>query len=386
MRVFITFVDVFTSAPLIIFFLKKSRILRKHPESYHLGLFWAKNLENFLVAGFSFWVSIFSSHEARRKKTTKKKKKKKKKKEEEEKNMSTASSVLETHVSLDGLEMRDDSAAVISINASEGILQEAILEEENEEDQEELSRVARQRNIEKLLDASSENKLNKIEEILAAEENIINVAASTAEKVCALHACTSSKAVNFLIKRGADVRVRSRSNDQPLHVQCYAKNLKAIQYLLQAGADVNSVGSFGNRPLHFAVSAAKIAPPQTSTSRTINNGNSFQTNERNIDKEQEEEEEEEVDVDTDDEDVENIDDARVRIVMELLSRGADVHSKNDNAQTPLLLLANTQENASVADLLLKVQNREQSAREEIIEELARLKLHEAITLRGERML
>jgi ankyrin repeat protein len=189
-----------------------------------------------------------------------------------------------------------------------------------------------------------------------------------------------------LIKRGADVRVRSSSNDQPLHVQCYAKNLKAIQYLLEAGADVNSVGSFGNRPLHFAVSAAKIAPPQTSTSRTINKGNSFRTDERNIDKEQEEEEEEEVDVDTDDEDVENIDDARVRIVMELLSRGADVHSKNDNAQTPLLLLANTQENASVADLLLKVHNRGQSAREEIIEELARLKLHEAITLRGERLL
>ena len=310
--------------------------------------------------------------------------------------MSTASSVLDsTYVSLDALELRDDSAAVISINASEGILQEAILEEEeeeeNEEDQEELSRVARQRNIEKLLDASSENKLNEIDEILTAEENIINVAASTAEKVCALHACTSSKAVNFLIKRGADVRVRSSSNDQPLHVQCYAKNLKAIQYLLEAGADVNSVGSFGNRPLHFAVSAAKIDPSQTSTSRTINKGNSFQIDERNIDKEQEEkeeeeEEEEEVEVDTDDEDVENSDDARVRIVMELLSRGADVHAKNDNAQTPLLLLANTQENASVADLLLKVHNRGQSAREEIMEELARLKLHEAITLRGERLL
>jgi len=52
--------------------------------------------------------------------------------------MSTASSVLDsTYVSLDALELRDDYAAVISINASEGILQEALLEEEEEVEEEE---------------------------------------------------------------------------------------------------------------------------------------------------------------------------------------------------------------------------------------------------------
>ena len=296
-----------------------------------------------------------------------------------------------TTTTIDAPAVRGDATAVISINASESILQEAILEEEEEneedqEDQEELWRVARQRNAEKLLKASFENKLNEIDEILTSEESIINVAANTAEGVCALHACTSSKTVNFLLKRGADVRVRKRNNDQPLHVQCYAKNLKAIQYLLEAGADVNSRGDCGNSPLHLAVSAALIFPPQTTT---IDNENRFQTDESNMgrteEEEVEEDEEEEEENDANDEDVENSDDARARIVMELISRGADVHAKNDNAQTPLLLLSNTRENASVAELLFKVQNRGQSAREEIREELARLKLHEAIALRGENL-
>ena len=292
-----------------------------------------------------------------------------------------------TTTTIDAPAVRGDATAVISINASESILQEAILEEEEEneedqEDQEELWRVARQRNAEKLLKASFENKLNEIDEILTSEESIINVAANTTEEVCALHACASSKTVNFLIKRGADVRVRKRNNDQPLHVQCYAKNLKATQYLLEAGADVNSRGDCGNSPLHLAVSAAKI-------STTIDNENRFQTDEGNMGRteeaEVEEDEDEEEENDANDDDVENSDDARARIVMELISRGADVHAKNDNAQTPLLLLSNTRENASVAELLLKVQNRGHSAREEIREELARLKLHEAIALRGENL-
>ena len=303
----------------------------------------------------------------------------------------TTVGVLETTTTttIDATAARGDVTAVISINASESILQEAMLEEEEEneedqEDQEELWRVARQRNAEKLLRALFENKLNEIDEILTSEESIINVAANTAEEVCALHACTSSKTVNFLLKRGADVRVRKRNNDQPLHVQCYAKNLKAIQYLLEAGADVNSRGDCGNSPLHLAVSAAKISPPPT-----IDNENRFQTDESNIgrteEEEVEEDEDEEEENDANAEDVENSDDARARIVMELISRGADVHAKNDNAQTPLLLLSNTRENASVAELLFKVQNRGQRAREEIREELARLKLHEAIALRGENL-
>ena len=298
-----------------------------------------------------------------------------------------------TTTTIDAPAVRGDATAVISINASESILQEAILEEEEEnedqEDQEELWRVARQRNAEKLLKASFENKLNEIDEILTSEESIINVAANTAEGVCALHACASSKTVNFLLKRGADVRVRKRNNDQPLHVQCYAKNLKAIQYLLEAGADVNSRGDCGNSPLHLAVSAAKISQISPPPTTTIDNENRFQTDESNMGRTEEEEvdedEEEEEENDANAEDVENSDDARARIVMELISRGADVHAKNDNAQTPLLLLSNTRENASVAELLLKVQNRGQSAREEIREELARLKLHEAIALRGENL-
>ena len=306
----------------------------------------------------------------------------------------TTVGVLETTTTtIDAPAVRGDATAVISINASESILQEAILEEEEEnedqEDQEELWRVARQRNAEKLLKASFENKLNEIDEILTSEESIINVAANTAEGVCALHACASSKTVNFLLKRGADVRVRKRNNDQPLHVQCYAKNLKAIQYLLEAGADVNSRGDCGNSPLHLAVSAAKISQISPPPTTTIDNENRFQTDESNMgrteEEEVEEDEEEEGENDANDEDVENSDDARARIVMELISRGADVHAKNDNAQTPLLLLSNTRENASVAELLFKVQNRGQSAREEIREELARLKLHEAIALRGENL-
>ena len=54
--------------------------------------------------------------------------------------------------------------------------------------------------------------------------------------------------------------------------------------------------------------------------------------------------------------------------------------KNDNAQTPLLLLSNTQENESVQNYSSKFRI-EDSAREEIKQDLVRLKLQEAIVLR-----
>ena len=300
----------------------------------------------------------------------------------------------------------DSTAARTTLNSATRILKEVIPEEdekekeeeeeeeeEDKEDQEELWKVARQRSTEKLIRASFENKLADIDNILTSEENIINSAANNAEEERALHVCSSSKTVNFLIKRGADVQVRKRNKDQPLHVQCYAKNLKAIQYLLEAGADVNSRGDCGNSPLHLAASAAKIAPPKTRTggnemTSKNNSENVFETDESDIEKEDQcddDDDEEEEGSSLDDVKIETDDNTRVRIVMELISRGADVHAKNDNAQTPLLLLSNTQENESVAELLFKVQNRGQSAREEIKQDLARLKLQEAIVLRRENL-
>ena len=299
----------------------------------------------------------------------------------------------------------DSTAARTTLNSATRILKEVIPEEdekekeekekeeeeeENKEDQEELWKVARQRSTEKLIRASFENKLADIDNILTSEENIINSAANSAEEERALHVCSSSKTVNFLIKRGADVQVRKRNKDQPLHVQCYAKNLKAIQYLLEAGADVNSRGDCGNSPLHLAASAAKIAPPKTRTggnemTSKNNSENVFETDESDIEKEDQCDDDDDDEGSLDDVKIETDDNTRVRIVMELISRGADVHAKNDNAQTPLLLLSNTQENESVAELLFKVQNRGQSAREEIKQDLARLKLQEAIVLRRENL-
>ena len=166
------------------------------------------------------------------------------------------------------------------------------------------------------------------------------------------------------------------------------KNLKAIQYLLEAGADVNSRGDCGNSPLHLAASAAKIAQPKTRTggnemTSKNNSENVFETDESDIEKEDRCDDDDGGSLD--DVKIETDDNTRVRIVMELISRGADVHAKNDNAQTPLLLLSNTQENESVAELLFKVQKRGQSAREEIKQDLARLKLQEAIILRRENL-
>ena len=129
----------------------------------------------------------------------------------------------------------DSTAARTTLNSATRILKEVIPEEdekekeekekeeeeeENKEDQEELWKVARQRSTEKLIRASFENKLADIDNILTSEENIINSAANNAEEERALHVCSSSKTVNFLIKRGADVQVRKRNKDQPLHVQC----------------------------------------------------------------------------------------------------------------------------------------------------------------------
>ena len=117
-----------------------------------------------------------------------------------------------------------------------------------------------------------------------------------------------------------------------------------------------------------------------------NSENVFETDESDIEKEDQCDDDDDDDEGSlDDVKIETDDNTRVRIVMELISRGADVHAKNDNAQTPLLLLSNTQENESVAELLFKVQNRGQSAREEIKQDLARLKLQEAIVLRRENL-
>lgn len=116
-----------------------------------------------------------------------------------------------------------------------------------------------------------------------------------------------------------------------------------------------------------------------------NSENVFETDESDIEKEDQCDDDDDDEGSLDDVKIETDDNTRVRIVMELISRGADVHAKNDNAQTPLLLLSNTQENESVAELLFKVQNRGQSAREEIKQDLARLKLQEAIVLRRENL-
>lgn len=41
------------------FFSQKEPYLRKHPESYHLGLFWAKNLEKLFGCWFFFLGQYF---------------------------------------------------------------------------------------------------------------------------------------------------------------------------------------------------------------------------------------------------------------------------------------------------------------------------------------
>lgn len=60
--------------------------------------------------------------------------------------------------------------------------------------------------------------------------------------------------VRLLIKHGADVSVRDKTDQTPLHLAAFSGSSEAVRILLEHGADVTVVDVNHKTPLHLASS------------------------------------------------------------------------------------------------------------------------------------
>jgi ankyrin repeat protein len=51
--------------------------------------------------------------------------------------------------------------------------------------------------------------------------------------------------LTLMLKRGADVEMRNKWGETPLHNTCKRGNLETTVYLLNNGADINAIDNFG---------------------------------------------------------------------------------------------------------------------------------------------
>jgi len=69
---------------------------------------------------------------------------------------------------------------------------------------------------------------------------------------------TNAVLAEFLIKKGADVKIKGFMGGQALHSAAVKHNVEAMKVLLDNGADVNARDDGGATPAHFA--ANKLGP------------------------------------------------------------------------------------------------------------------------------
>jgi len=61
-----------------------------------------------------------------------------------------------------------------------------------------------------------------------------------------------------LVKKGADLKHKSKDGSTLLHAAVLGRNIKIVEYLLPKGFDINAKGFGGNTPLHAAISVLDI--------------------------------------------------------------------------------------------------------------------------------
>ncbi|UYV68527.1 hypothetical protein LAZ67_6000048, partial [Cordylochernes scorpioides] len=65
--------------------------------------------------------------------------------------------------------------------------------------------------------------------------------------------------VKELIKSGADINVKNKRGNSPLHLAASKGNQDLVQYLVEAGADVNFLNAYRQSPLHSAVIGRELS-------------------------------------------------------------------------------------------------------------------------------
>ena len=63
--------------------------------------------------------------------------------------------------------------------------------------------------------------------------------------------------LGLMLKRGADIEMRNKWGETPLHNTCKRGNLETTVYLLNNGADINAIDNFGETgslPVYFVSS------------------------------------------------------------------------------------------------------------------------------------
>lgn len=111
----------------------------------------------------------------------------------------------------------------------------------------------------KLIRAARMGDLDECKRIF--RERNININARDVEKHTALFLASRGRhvsVVSWLLENGADVRVKSESDQTPLHAVCWSKQvddprmLEVARLLLEHGQDVNVLNRTGHAPLHWA--------------------------------------------------------------------------------------------------------------------------------------
>lgn len=64
--------------------------------------------------------------------------------------------------------------------------------------------------------------------------------------------------LGLMLKRGADIEMRNKWGETPLHNTCKRGNLETTVYLLNNGADINAIDNFGETALHKAAGFGSV--------------------------------------------------------------------------------------------------------------------------------
>jgi len=106
---------------------------------------------------------------------------------------------------------------------------------------------------EDLLEAVKGGDIQKTQEMLAQEPDLLNI--NSSEGYSLLHYAVmdeQKEMAKFLIDRGLSVNITDNKENTPLHLAAGSGNLEMVALLISAGADINAKNSYGTTPIHEA--------------------------------------------------------------------------------------------------------------------------------------